>query len=75
MQRGSAASQAGDVGPVFPSGLRAGEVSSIAFGRACFYTLLVFSRSSASPLKREALISTGAFLSREPFLARGAVNC
>lgn len=70
MQRGSAASRAGGVGPAFPTGLRAGEVFSIAFGRACFYALLVSSRSSSSPLKREALISTGAFFLRELFPAR-----
>lgn len=65
---------AGRCWPVLHTGLWTGEGFSIAFGRAWFYTLSVSSRSNSSKLKRKALISSGAFLLREPFLARGAVN-
>lgn len=56
---------------MFHTGLWAGEGFSMAFERACVYTLFVSSRSNSSQLKRKALIRTGAFLLREPFLARG----
>lgn len=56
-------------------GLRTGEAFSIALEPACFHTPFISFRSNSSRLKRKAFISTGAFFLREPFLARGAVNC